>query len=231
MKMCNRSLAVALGVWCRCDYGRVGLLVGLDLLGGLFQSWWLCDCVHTHCTTGEIPMVLLPAWAGGATKQGLGAETGAGRAAVLGLTFFGDYSRNMATIISYISPYGGFRMWKIAVITQEWKEISKVRMMKAQCCCWAPASTAGWSSTVYQNIGDIKQILWANLYFWLALMIFAVCYLYMALLHSEHCNAWGHYCIGFTACWFCCWANLSRVLLEMCLASGWAPLVMEARKM
>lgn len=93
-------------------------------------------------------------------------------------------------------------------------------MLKAQCCCWAPASTADWSFsfTVYQNTGDIKQILWANLYFWLALMIFAVSYLYVALLHSEHCNAWGHYCIGFTACWFC---NLSRVFLEMCLASGW----------
>lgn len=85
------------------------------------------------------------------------------------------------------------------------------------------ASTADWSFsfTLYQNIGDIKQILWANLYFWLALMIFAVCYLYVALLHREHCNAWGHYCLGFTACWFCCWANLSRVFLQMCLASGW----------
>lgn len=86
-------------------------------------------------------------------------------------------------------------------------------MLKAQCYCWAPASAADWgcSFTGYQNIGDIKEILWANLYIWLALMIFAVRYLYVALLHSKHCNAWGHYCIGFTACWFCCWANLSCI--------------------
>lgn len=58
-------------------------------------------------------MVLLPGWAGGATgapQTDWGAETGAGRAAVMDLTFFWDFSRNMATIISCTSPCGGFRM-------------------------------------------------------------------------------------------------------------------------
>lgn len=55
-------------------------------------------------------MVLLPGWAGGTTKHGWGAETEPGRAPVLDLIFFGDYSRNMATIISYTSPCGEFRM-------------------------------------------------------------------------------------------------------------------------
>lgn len=52
-------------------------------------------------------------------------------------------------------------------------------------------------------------------------MIFAVCYLYTALLHSKLCNAWGRQCACFTACWFCCWANPWKVLLDMCLASQW----------
>lgn len=59
--MLSRSVDVALGVWFRCDYGMVGLMVGRDLLGGLFQPWWLRDCVHTHCTAGEIPMVFYQA--------------------------------------------------------------------------------------------------------------------------------------------------------------------------
>lgn len=40
LKMFNRTLDVALGVWFRCDYGGTGLMVGLNL-GGLFQPWAL----------------------------------------------------------------------------------------------------------------------------------------------------------------------------------------------
>lgn len=37
--MFNRSLDGALGVWFRHGYGRTGVMVELDLLGGPFQPW------------------------------------------------------------------------------------------------------------------------------------------------------------------------------------------------
>lgn len=99
----------ALGAWFRCDYGRVGLVVGLDLVGDLFQSWWLWLCPYSlHHRRDPLGVVTRLGW--WSHKQGWAAETGAGRAAVLELMFFGDYSRNVATIISYTSPCGGFRM-------------------------------------------------------------------------------------------------------------------------
>lgn len=112
LKMFNRTLDVALGVWFRCDYGGTGLMVGLNL-GGLFQPWalWLRP-YPLQCGRDPHGVVTRLGWW---SHRGSSNRTGVLR---LGLAeqlcwiwqFFWDFSRNMATIISCTSPCGGFRM-------------------------------------------------------------------------------------------------------------------------